>query len=328
MAMNVICMGHRSTPCMLASRHGSCLPACHREKQMLATLYALITVLAWGTWLAPSQNIPLKDQQIRVFYVASVNLLLAFVIGLFQGLGGLTGSVFWMPFAGGLIWAVSGLCAFTASAKLGLARAFGIWAPLNIIVSLICGRLLFGEFLNPNRSTLLLLLLAVTVIIAGVLLMVFAKGGVEEQRPKKVQVIGLLAALGAGVLWGIYFIPIKMAGVSMWIAAFPMAVGIFVGSTVLMFLAGQPPRLDKPGHYVRIGITGLLWSVGNYGMLLLVGRIGAGKGFTIAQLSVVVNALVGIYWLKEPPPGTRAAHMTLVGCVLATVGGILLGNLK
>jgi len=175
---------------------------------------------------------------------------------------------------------------------------------------------------------LLLLLLAVAIIIAGVLLMVFAKGGVEEHRPKKVLVTGLFAALGAGVLWGIYFIPIKMAGVSMWLAAFPMAVGIFVGSTVLMFLAGQPPRLDHPGHYLRIGITGLLWSVGNYGMLLLVGRIGAGKGFTIAQLSVVVNALVGIYWLKEPPPGTRAARMTLAGCVLATAGGILLGNLK
>ena len=70
---------------------------------MLGILYALITVLAWGTWLAPSQNIPLKDQQIRVFYVASVNLLLAFIIGLVQGLDGLTGSVFWMPFIGGLV---------------------------------------------------------------------------------------------------------------------------------------------------------------------------------------------------------------------------------
>ena len=63
-------------------------------------------------------------------------------------------------------------------------------------------------------------------------------------------------------------------------------------------------------------------------MLLLVGELGAGKGYTIAQLSVVVNALVGIYGLKDPGPGTRAAYMTLFGCVLATLGGILLGNLK
>ena len=58
----------------------------------------------------------------------------------------------------------------------------------------------------------------------------------------------------------------------MWIAAFPMAAGMFVGSAILMLLARQPPRLDNPGHYLRICLTGLLWSVGNYGMLLLVGR--------------------------------------------------------
>src|SRR5260221_6527837 len=122
---------------------------------MLGISSALIPVLGWGTWLAPSQNIPLKDQQIRVFYVASANLLLAFVIGLFKGLGGLTGSVFWMPFIGGLIWAVSGLCALTASANLGPASALGIWAPLNIIRSPICRRPLFGAVFHSRPCTLL-----------------------------------------------------------------------------------------------------------------------------------------------------------------------------
>jgi glucose uptake protein len=295
---------------------------------MLGAFYATLTVLAWGTWLAPSQDVPLKNQQIRVFYVALANLLLAFVISLFHGLHGLTSAVFWLPFAGGVIWAASGLCAFTASTKLGMAKAFGIWAPLNIITSLICGRLFFGEFRDPNQLTLLQLLLAVGVIIAGVLLIVFAKSGPEERRSSKELLLGLFGAFGAGILWGIYYIPIKMAGVSLWIASLPLAVGMFLGSTVLLFLAGHPPRLDNPSHYARIATTGFLWSVGNYGMLLLVGELGAGKGFTISQLSVVLNALVGIYWLKEPRPGTRAAHMTLLGCVLATVGGIWLGNLK
>jgi glucose uptake protein len=33
---------------------------------MLGIFYALITVLAWGTWLAPSQNVPFKNQQIKL----------------------------------------------------------------------------------------------------------------------------------------------------------------------------------------------------------------------------------------------------------------------
>ena len=95
-----------------------------------------------------------------------------------------------------------------------------------------------------------------------------------------------------------------------------------------MLLGRQAPRLEKRSDYARVGLSGLLWGVGNYGMLLLVNEIGAGRGFTISQLAVVVNALIGVYWLKDPQPKTRAATLTLVGCVLAMAGGVVLGNLK
>ena len=114
----------------------------------------------------------------------------------------------------------------------------------------------------------------------------------------------------------------------MWIAALPMAVGIFAGSGVLTLLGRESVRLATTSEYLRLGATGVLWTIGNYGMLLLVEHLGAGRGYTIAQLSVVMNALVGIYALKDPMPGSRAARMTLAGCVVATVGGIWLGNLK
>lgn len=295
---------------------------------MLGILYALITVFAWGTWLAPSQRVPLKNQQVRMFYLAAVNLAVASAISWSRGSAGLTWLQFWPPFAGGLVWAASGLCAFTATARLGMAKAFGIWAPLNILVSLVCGRVLFGEFRQPGALKLLLLGVAVVVIIAGVLLIVFAKGETGGPSGGRALTVGLLGALGAGVLWGVYYLPIQLSGVSLWVAAWPMALGIFAGSLGLLLLGRESPKLARAGDYARVGATGCLWTVGNYGMLLLVGHLGAGKGFTIAQLSLVVNALVGIYWLKEPGPGTPAARMTLLGCVLATAGGILLGNLK
>jgi len=56
----------------------------------------------------------------------------------------------------------------------------------------------------------------------------------------------------------------------------------------------------------------LLWGIGNYGALKMMELIGTGKGFTIAQLCVVVNALVGVFLMKNPKPGTRAALLTLI----------------
>jgi glucose uptake protein len=75
-------------------------------------------------------------------------------------------------------------------------------------------------------------------------------------------------------------------------------------------------------------LTGLLWGIGNYAMLLLVEQLGAGRGNTISQLGVVVNSLIGVFIFKDPQPKTRAAAFTLIGCVIATGGAVLLGTLK
>ena len=294
--------------------------------------YALIPVLSWGTWLAPSQNVRFPNQQIKNLYVTFGNLLLVLLLILFQptdSLFSIAGKSFWLIFVGGLIWAVSGLCAFLATDRLGIARAFGIWAPLNIIVSMLWGALLFGEFSSLDGMALVVLGGALVIIIVGVLLIIFSQNsGSSEPVAKRGTALGYVGAVGAGILWGTYFIPIEYADESMWIGSLPLALGMFVGSSLLAALTRQSPRLTHNSDALRTMLSGTMWGVGNVGMLLLVGVLGAGRGFTIAQLSVVVNALVGIFWLKEPKPGSRAAWLTLFGCVLATIGGILLGTLR
>jgi glucose uptake protein len=296
---------------------------------MESLLYALITVFGWGTWLAPSQKVIFPNQQIKTLYVVATNLGIATLVAVWQGIAAeLTAAMFWLTVLGGMIWAVGGLCAFTGTNKLGIAKAFGIWAPLNIIVSLIWGAALFHEFVNISFGSILLLVAAILTILAGVLLIIFAKGIDEAGQDRGTFRLGLAGAVGAGILWGSYFIPIKYSGVSPWAGAFPLAIGMAIGGVILALLSRQSWKLTASGDYVRSCLTGALWSVGNYGVLLLIDAIGAGKGFTISQISVVVSALIGIYWLREPPPKTRAARLTFIGCVLASIGGIVLGNLK
>ncbi len=296
---------------------------------MESLFYALITVFGWGTWLAPSQKVIFPNQQIKTLYVVATNLGIATLVAVWQGVAAeLTAATFWLTVLGGMIWAVGGLCAFTGTNKLGIAKAFGIWAPLNIIVSLIWGAALFHEFVNISFGSILLLVAAILTILAGVLLIIFAKGIDEAGQDGGAFRLGLAGAVGAGILWGTYFIPIKYSGVSPWAGAFPLAIGMAIGGMILALLSRQSWKLTASGDYVRSCLTGALWSVGNYGVLLLIDAIGAGKGFTISQISVVVSALIGIYWLREPPPKTRAARLTFIGCVLASIGGIVLGNLK
>ena len=74
--------------------------------------------------------------------------------------------------------------------------------------------------------------------------------------------------------------------------------------------------------------AGLLFGIGNVALLGLVARVGTGAGFTIAQLSLLVNASIGIWVFKVPRPGTRPARIAMAGIVLAGIGGGVIGAIR
>ena len=306
---------------------------------MLGIVFALICVMAWGSWLVPSQNVKFANEQVKAFYVAAATLVSMFiVVAVSKELGDLASAGAWIPVLGGLIWAVSAWCAFVACKHIGLAKAFGIWAPLNIIVAFIWGLLLFKDFSDTNMLIGLLALESVAIVIMGVLLIIFAGGGDADGEGDETRkpILGLMGAIGAGILWGTYFIPSAwlskyvdgVAEISPAASALPLAVGMVIGTAVLVVLSGKSPKLEDKGSYVRALSSGILWAVGNTFMLLMVQRIGTGPGFTIAQLCVVVNALWGVFYFKDPHPKSRAARLTIIGIIIATLAGIILSNLK
>jgi glucose uptake protein len=134
-------------------------------------------------------------------------------------------------------------------------------------------------------------------------------------------------AVGAGLLWGGYFIPSQWAHVSSQLGNFPLALGMFVAATVLAQRDGGIVRLAPRHTAVQLG-SGLLLGIGGVALLGLVTRVGTGAGYTIAQLSLLVNASVGIWVFKVPAPGSRAARTALAGILLAGIGGTVLGALR
>lgn len=299
----------------------------------LGFIYACITVVTWGIWIAPSEKVTIPNPQTRSFYVSFGNLLLATIALLLAGPGKLTSDLFLLPFLGGMIWAIAGMFAFTATANIGLAKAVGTWAPLNILIGIFWGMVLFGEFLGTGLTSQIVTLIAVLLIIAGILMIVLSGSSQAETKIARNTRSGFAGAIGAGILWGSYFIPSSYLSrqnenINDWVTAFPMAVGMFVGSAFLVLWGRKFPKCNSTSDYGRVMLTGFLWSIGNFSMLLMVREIGVGKGFTIAQLCVVVAVLLGIFYFKEPSPGSKAAKWTLIGAVTATTGGVILGTLK
>jgi glucose uptake protein len=138
---------------------------------------------------------------------------------------------------------------------------------------------------------------------------------------------GLLFAGAAGLLWGSYFVPAQWAKVPAQVANFPLALGIVAAGTALVMTQGGPARLSPRGTAVQLA-AGLLFGIGNVSLLALVTRVGTGVGFTIAQMSLLVNVSVGIFVFKVPRPGSHAAKVALIGIMLAGIGGVAIGAFR
>ncbi|MEO1237048.1 MAG: GRP family sugar transporter [Planctomycetota bacterium] len=302
-----------------------------------AVFWSLVTVLAWGTWLAPLQAAQ-GDERVRTFFITLGNLAVAWGVAWGLGFEGLTWSQSWPAAAGGLIWAWSGWAAVVAVQRLGMAKAMGLWSPLNIVVSMGWGAVLFEEFAGLPFRVAIGLGAGALAMIAGILLIVLTTASVgpastdrrTQSSPQAAAgrtLLGVGAAALAGLGWGSYFIPIRLAEASAWVTALPLAVGMLAGAGMPLLAGRAGQRIHKPSAFLAL-LSGGMWAAGNYGSLQLMAQLGTGRGFAVAQACVVVNALVGILLFGVPSPRSQAARSTLAGVLLAALGAAAIGLIR
>jgi glucose uptake protein len=295
----------------------------------MTVLFAVVMVAALGTWIPLAQLLPGTPERSRIFYVALGNVVFAGIALLASGAALVFDwRSFWLPLAGGAVWTAGNYCVFQASRMIGLARAAGTWTPLNIVVAFGWGALLFGELDGFSAVRFAVLGLAFLAVVAGVLLIAGSRPEPGDAgRPAAAARAGLLWAGAAGILWGSYFVPAQWAAVPAQVSNFPLALGILAAALVLALPAGEPVRLGVRATSAQLG-AGVLFGIGNLALLALVARVGTGTGFTVAQLSLAVNAAVGIWVFHVPEPGTSQARRVLTGIVIAGVGGGVIAAMR
>jgi glucose uptake protein GlcU len=296
----------------------------------MTLLLGIVMVAALGTWIPLAQLRPGTPERSRIFYVAVGNVVFAGIALLVSGAGlAFDWRSFWLPLAGGVVWAAGNYCVFQASKRIGLARAAGTWTPLNIVAAFVWGALLFGELDGFSAGRFAALGVAFLAVVAGVLLIAGSRSDPVDTSGSSAADArtGLLWAGAAGILWGSYFVPAQWAGIPAQVSNFPLALGILGGAAALALPAGEPVKLGRRAVSAQLG-AGVLFGIGNLALLALVARVGTGTGFTIAQLSLLVNAGIGIWVFHVPEPGTRQARKVLTGIVIAGIGGCVIAAMR
>jgi glucose uptake protein GlcU len=199
----------------------------------------------------------------------------------------------------GAIWAVANTLTVFAIRDVGLTIAFPLWNT-NSLIGILWGRLLFNELKGADLKNIVKVLVGALAIVAAAVLLGFStlhgSGPVAHRS-----LAGILAALGASLLWGTMYIPYRKAYLS----------GMNPLSFVTVFTVGELATvfalvlaLDRGLHAAVFHSTairpmlfwlflgGFVWVVGDIFQQFAAKYLGIGRGIPLSN----TNQLWGLAW--------------------------------
>jgi glucose uptake protein len=119
-----------------------------------------------------------------------------------------------------------------------------------------------------------------------------------------------------------YVVIVRWFNLNGWSVILPQAVGMLIGAFLLTF---RHKPFNK--YTIRNIVTGILWGIGNLGLLLSIPKIGVATSFSLSQTGIIISTLGGVFLLHEKK-SKRQMVFVIIGCILVIAGGILLGFTK
>src|SRR5262245_41324965 len=118
----------------------------------------------------------------------------------------------WAVLAGAL-WAVANTLTVFAIRDVGLSVAFPLWNT-NSLVGILWGRLLFGELKGASTNNLVKVVVGALFIVGAAVMLGFSTIHSGGATPSPRAGAGVLAAIGASLMWGTMYVPYRKAYLS------------------------------------------------------------------------------------------------------------------
>lgn len=240
--------------------------------------------------------------------------------------------ILWAILAG-MLWAVANTLTVFAIRDVGLSIAFPLWNT-NSLVGLFWGWLLFNELKGSAVRDWAKVLGGAAAIMGGACLLALATtheaGGAH---PRAVQ--GVLAALGAGMLWGTMYIPYRKAYISgmnplSFVTVFTFGELGTVFALALVFnggVAGVSAELAKAQPALFwLFLGGFCWVLGDIFQQYAAKYIGIGRGIPLSN----TNQLWGLAWGalvfgELARLGVNAQVLVISGSLIMIAGAAAIG---
>ena len=199
----------------------------------------------------------------------------------------------------GMLWAVANTLTVFAIRDVGLTIAFPLWNA-NSLVGIFWGWLLFGELRGASGRNVAKVVLGAVAILAAAVMLGFSTihggGGLGAHAVR-----GILAAVGASLLWGTMYVPYRKAYVSgMNPLSFVTVFTVGELGTCFALVLGldggtKAPIFHSPEtiHLIFwLFLGGFVWVIGDLFQQFATKYLGIGRAIPLSN----TNQLWGLAW--------------------------------
>jgi glucose uptake protein GlcU len=199
----------------------------------------------------------------------------------------------------GMLWAVGNTLTIFAVRNVGLAIAFPLWNT-NSLVGLAWGCLLFKELHGSRAKDWAKVIGGALAIVIGATVLAIATAQQSNGAPGKAA-IGIVAALGAGLMFGTMYIPYRKAYISgmnplSFVTIFTFGELGTILALGLVFYGGAHPLaadLERARSMMLWPfLGGFCWVIGDLFQQYAAKYIGIGRGIPLSN----TNQLWGLAW--------------------------------
>lgn len=232
----------------------------------------------------------------------------------------------------GMLWAVANTLTVFAIQDVGLSIAFPLWN-CNSLVGLFWGWLLFNELRGAKVQQWGKVVGGAVAIAGGACLLAYATSTQSSGHAgPRTAMLGVFAALGAGLLWGSMYIPYRKAYISgmnplSFVTVFTFGELGTVFALAILFDGGSHRVMAqlsqaKPALF-WLFLGGFCWVIGDLFQQYAVKYIGIGRGIPLSN----TNQLWGLAWgalvFGELAGQTNEARvLTVAGSLIMILGAV------
>jgi glucose uptake protein GlcU len=322
-----------SAPTATAAQHS--LSSRSRSLQLLG-IFSGLTAGAWlGAAEAPTKLVTLGLSPMVISLVMVVGVFLArwSLPALILGASSIRADarrcphlIIWAILAG-CLWAVANTLTVYAIRDIGLSIAFPLWNS-NSILGILWGFLFFNELRGAGLRRWLGVLGGTLVMCVGAAILAIASSGAHASGANPMH--GVLAALGAGVLWGTMYIPYRKAYLSgmnplsfvtfFTIGELGMMSSLSFGTLGAQNLFMQLSSARGVIFWLMLG--GFIWVIGDLFQQYAAKYVGISRGIPLSNTNQLWGLLWGVLVFGELHGRSSTTYAQVIGGSLLMILGV------